>query len=136
MAKGKGRIVPNKKRRSIASADNDTLLRKVAFQAASHTRANIQHNGQIDTSFMLNSVYVVLDRGASTYSAVTSTGMRLNRAGHNVYREVAAVHAAPKNGAIVAVGANYAYWQERRKSFLRKAMIQTSSDFGNRIKVK
>ena len=132
---GKSRIVPNRGRGNEAGKGSEILLAKIAFQMASHARANIQANGQIDTSFMVNSVYVVIDRGSSTYGGVRSSGFLQNRAGRRVYRQVAPSHPAKKNGAVVAVGANYAYWQERRKSFLRKAALQTSKDFG-RMRIK
>jgi|SRR5450631_3528647 len=74
------------------------VVRKTALDAQGHIQQHIQANGQIDTGFMLNSVYTVTSEGSSY------TGGE---------HALAAVAAPPDNKtAYVAVAADYGEIQE------------------------
>jgi hypothetical protein len=105
----------------------DEELAKFAFQIEAQTKVNIQRNNQIDTGFMLNSVYTVAAAGGSTYPATQPTGNYTSRAtGRNAKRKRARQRGIPgKSSAIVAVGAEYAVYQEIKKPFLYPAATQT-----------
>jgi hypothetical protein len=84
----------------IASALETALgqvVRKTAFDGQANVQAQIRANGQIDTSFMINSVYTVTDQG-STYQG-----------GDKAFPEVGPL--PEKFSAFLAVAANYAGYQ-------------------------
>lgn len=105
----------------------DEELAKFAFQIEAQTKANIQSNGQIDTGFMLNSVYTVAEAGGNTYEATRPTGTYTSsKSGSRAKRKRAPQRRVPNQAAaIVAVGAEYAVHQEIRKLFLYPAAQQT-----------
>ncbi len=80
------------------------VVRKTAFDAQGHIQGFIRSNGQIDTGFMVNSVYTVTSEG-STYSG-----------GEKALPEV----GRPDNPqtAYVAVGAAYAVYQNYGSRFM------------------
>lgn len=86
-------------------------LEALAFQIEGQAKIQIQENGQIDTGFLLNSVYTLTPR---------SSGFRAAHAAAKARNPKAAIVEAPalNEGAAVVVGANYAIYQEVRKSFL------------------
>lgn len=110
------------------------VVRKTAFDCQAHIQGFIRSNGQIDTGFMLNSVYTVTDEG-STYGAKVGpkaskrTGIRKPSA-----RRIKAALAAQKQveeqllpeverpdsptTAYVAVGAAYAIHQNYGTRFM------------------
>lgn len=96
-------------------------IEKVAFQVEAQTKANIQENGQIDTGFMLNSVYAVTDSG-STYDATDPSGFYMNQGGEGQERSRANQIGLQGADAAVAVAADYAIWQELRRSFLWRSV--------------
>lgn len=99
------------------------LLNQIVFQGEGHTKVNIRENGQIDTGFMVNSVYAVSaerdsyaeSRGGAQACNPKATMSQEIRPGHNE--------------AILAVGAEYAIYQEARQSFLWKAVEQLQAEF-------
>ncbi len=72
------------------------VVRKTAFDCAGNIQGFIRSNGQVDTGFMLNSVYTVTDEG-STYAG-----------GADALPEVS---GADLTTAYVAVAASYAIFQ-------------------------
>jgi hypothetical protein len=93
---------------------SEEFLEGVALQIQAETKVKIQQNGQIDTGFMLNSTYTVSKRG-DTYSAA-------NQSGQSPGRKLAPKASLPGNAkAATVVGAQYAIYQEARKSFLYAA---------------
>lgn len=106
----------------VKNATDEELL-GLAFQIEAQAKVNIQGNGQIDTGFMLNSVYTVGKEGASTYANTRPTGSYKSRkSGANASRKRAPARNVPdKASAIVSVGAEYAIHQETRKTFLYTA---------------
>lgn len=107
----------------VKDATDEELL-ALAFQIEAQAKVNIQGNGQIDTGFMLNSVYAAGKDGASTYQTTRPTGnYKSRKSGQSESRKRAPARKVPeKASAIVAVGAEYAIHQETRKSFLYQAM--------------
>ena len=87
---------------------------------------NITANDQIDTGFMLNSVYSVLPDGDSYTEAVTKARSRASR-------DMAPKASLDGADGAVACGAEYAMSQELRKAFLLPAVDQASDDFPNII---
>jgi len=110
-------------------------LAAFAFQIEAQAKVNIQENRQIDTGFMLNSVYTVSQAGSS-YGSANKTGAYNNRAGSKVKRKIAPERSLPKKAAaIVAVGADYAIYQEEKKSFLYRAAQTASSEMAKDVKL-
>ena len=96
----------------------DAALEAIALQIEGVTRVNIQRNGQIDTGFMVNSVYSVSKR-STTYGDTRGSGTQTNRQGQGVLRKIAPPANLPSHAsAAVAVGAEYAIFQELKKPFL------------------
>ncbi len=79
------------------------IVRKTAFDCQANIQGFIRANGQIDTGFMVNSVYTVTSEG-STYSG-----------GVDALPEVG---GADQTTAYVAVAANYAVYQEFGTRFM------------------
>lgn len=73
------------------------VVRKTALDAQGNIQAHIVANGQVDTSFMLNSVYAVTSEGSGYHG------------GARALPEVA--HPPDDQSASVAVAAEYAIYQ-------------------------
>lgn len=101
------------------------MLTRLAFQGESHAKANIQANNQIDTGFMLNSVYGKGPMG----SHYGQTGAPIKPG-----QEKAGEAAAEKGAAVIHASARYAVYQEIRKSFLYRALEQLKADFPGIVK--
>jgi hypothetical protein len=100
----------------------DESIRAAAFWIESESRQNIQRNGQIDTSFMINSGYVRTEK-ETTYGSTQTSGSYTNKEGENVERDRAPEIQLPKGQtALVAFGANYTLWQELIQPFLFPAL--------------
>ncbi len=84
---------------------------EAALQIEAQTAVEIVSNGQVDTGFMLNSVY-----------SVTSGGSSFNPGqAERAYRIALPPPDVPEGGAVVGVAAEYALWQELENSFLFRA---------------
>lgn len=101
--------------RAIADATPEMLL-AIGLQIEGQAKANIVANGQVDTGFMLNSVYTTDGGNGSTYA--TAQRQASSKSGD---AEMAPQAAPPPGGVAVAVGADYAIHQETRNSFLYRA---------------
>lgn len=112
------------------------LTTAMALVVEGQAKINVRENGQIDTGFMVNTVYTV---GASqnNYAQTWADGeyKSTKRPGEWV-DEKKAPEMAPSSddSAIVAVGAEYAIYQEAAKSFLYKALQQSKGAFGATVK--
>lgn len=95
----------------------DEIMAKAAFHLEAMTKANIVANDQVDTGFLLNSVYAVTDQG-STYGAAKSAASAKNPAAEMGPEP----HLEDGQGAAVGVGASYAVYQEIQQSFLYRAL--------------
>jgi len=102
----------------------DEALKALAFAMQAQAQANIRSNGQIDTGFMVNSVYVISADGKAGDN--WQSGDYLNESGQTVRRELADQPALGDAAAAVVVGANYAVYQEAENSFLYRAGEQVA----------
>jgi hypothetical protein len=112
----------------------EALLSKLALRTEERTKMNIRTNGQIDTGFMVNSIYTITSKGsgyANAASAVNNT--HSSKTGREVDHSKDMADAAtldePLSSAVV-VGANYAVFNEARKAFLYPAASDASREFG------
>jgi hypothetical protein len=94
----------------------DLLAEEIAFALEGQAKANIVANDQVDTGFMLNSVYAVTRKSSGYGQAQGEASAR------NPDAEMAPeVQLSGGAASAVVVGAEYAVHQENRKSFLYKA---------------
>ena len=117
----------------ILKLDNITRrgLEAVAARIDALTKLNIVANDQVDTGFMVNSVYFV-SRDQSTY--LDDSGVQVNREGNFVERQMAPEAPLPTEyTALVCVGANYAIFQELDNAFLYPALVQAAGEAGGII---
>jgi hypothetical protein len=100
-------------------------LTKLAFDIEAGTKQNIVGNDQVDTGFMLNSVYTVTPASsgyaAAQAAAQACTRGRDGRAVDHIDDMAMEVVRPLDLRTGVAVGANYAIYQELRKSFFYAA---------------
>jgi hypothetical protein len=96
----------------------DRLVLEIMGQAV----LNIRSNNQIDTGFMMNSVYVE----SKTFSNYNNTPA----SGEGQRERAKPVRIVGDTLAAVAVGANYAIFPESRKSFLYKAANDVATNAG------
>lgn len=103
------------------------MVDEAAFLIEGQTKVNITNNGQVDTGFMRNSVYAVTPLRDTAATAAASA-----RAA-NPSEETAPARQAPADGAVVAVGAGYAIYNEQRIPFLYPAAETVASQYGGAI---
>lgn len=114
----------------IVAKATEEALAKLASQIEGQTKANIADNDQIDTGFMMNSVYAI-SRRDSSYTAADPSGEYRNKVGESVKRKLAPEERLPNDAAAgVIVGAVYAIYQETRDSFLFKAAEKVAGQAG------
>lgn len=95
-------------------------LHAVALQIEGATKVQIVQNDQVDTGFMLNSVYVET-RVGSTKSQTWADGAYVDKGGDLKAVAKAPTPELPEKTAMVIVGALYAIYQEMLYPFLRPA---------------
>jgi len=122
------------KERVMLVANQAVNIKGLALQVEAHARQNIVDNDQVDTGFMLNGVYAVFKDG-DTFGQTSPSGQYQNKAGQMVNRRAIPPAPLPNQAqAAVAVGADYAIYQELANSFLYKALEQTAGETGTIIK--
>lgn len=98
------------------------VVAELAYWIEAQAKANIVANNQVDTGFMLNSVYAVGPDGDSHYSQAQSAAQI------QAEREMGAeIRPDDNDSAVVAVGAGYAIYQEADNSFLYRALEQAQA---------
>jgi hypothetical protein len=116
-------------------------LEAVAFRIEERTKVNISEapgasgQGLIDTGFMWNSVYVVTPR-RSTYNQTEPTGLYTSpvQGGREVERHIAPeIPLEDDAAALVAVGAEYAIYQEIIHHFFFPAIEDTAGEFAGLV---
>ena len=90
----------------------EKALDKIALEVEGHAKINITVNDQVDTGFMLNSVYVESQRG-STFGKTWEGDEKTKAPRLKLPRRY--------GSAAIVVGAVYAIYQEVLNSFLRTA---------------
>lgn len=116
----------------------EEALRQLALQIEAQTKVNIRDNDQVDTGFMMNSVYTVTEKGSGYGEAKASAeGQATNRAGEHVDHSEDMGPEPPLGDATaaVAVGALYAIYQEAKRSFLYAALQEVVPKFGGIVKL-
>ena len=103
---------------AIEEATHEALL-AMGFDVEGQAKINVQQNGQIDTGFMVNSVYTT-DGSESGYRAASAAAHAKNPEGEM------APEADAGEGVAVAVGASYAVYQEMKNSFLYRGLEQVA----------
>lgn len=133
----KGRLTWNKAQvmltvEKATAASIDTM----ALRVESEAKQNIVSNNQVDTGFMLNTVYRVSELGNS-YPATKPDGTYSwhppkhdGRSGDAERRKVPQADLPGEFLALVACGAEYAIYQELKQSFLYLALVQVAGDPG------
>ena len=104
-------------------------MKDIALAAQAEARRNIERNKQIDTRFLLNSIYAIW-RDGDTYNDTWPTGRYYSskRRNQRLRREVAArIGLPPGVDATVASAAPYAIYPESDRSFLYAAVQQILS---------
>lgn len=110
-------------------------LKALAYRIVERAQLNIRDNDQIDTGFMVNSIYPVWKDGSDYDRAQAAAGQKTRsaRTGKQVSHEQ---DFAPEPGmpedadAGVVVGASYAIYQEVLKPFLYPAAEKAAAEFG------
>lgn len=118
-------------------------MANVALRIEERTKVNIREapgasgQGLVDTGFMWNSVYVVVQgpRGTeSDYDKTQPSGTYTDREGRTVERQIAPKRTlSGKASALVAVGADYAIFQEIKHAFFFRAIEETRKELGGLI---
>lgn len=115
-------------------------LTNVALRIEERTKVNINQapgasgQGLIDTGFLLNSTYVV-SPNTNTYDQTNQTGQYRNKAGEDVQRTLAPRQKLKPGFAmvLVAVGADYAVYQEIEHNLFYRAIEETSKELSGLI---
>lgn len=108
-------------KRLILNQAMPEMIAAAALLVEGQTKVNINQNGQVDTGFMVNSVYAV-GPGVNTYGPAAVPGKLANGA------------AVPTPaGAVVGVAAEYAIYQEERLPFLYPALETVAGRMGGQI---
>lgn len=99
-------------------------LLAIAHQIEGQTKVNITDNGQVETGFLRNSVYVT-GLGESSYGQANQSGEYTSqKSGDVVERELAPEISNDDKSVAIVAGANYAIYQEMEDSFLFRALEQ------------
>ena len=127
--------------RLVIEQHTQRTLEAAAFRIEERTKVNISEapgasgQGLIDTGFMWNSTYVVTPR-RSTYNQTEPTGLYPSPAqgGREVERHIAPeIPLEDDAAALVAVGAEYAIYQEIIHHFFFQAIEDTAAELGGLI---
>ena len=127
---GKGRLTWRKREvMLIVKEATEGGMAKLALRVESEAKQNIVANDQVDTGFMLNTVYHV-SRLSNSYPATDPPGVKTGRKSGQRRQVQKAPEAAlpPQYMALVAAGAEYAIYQELQQSFLYLALVQVAGD--------
>jgi len=100
-------------------------LEDIAFAVREEARQNIDENGQVDTRFLRNSVYVATPK---QITPIPPSGTYTSLKGSGQVRREAVQPDRPSSGATVGVAAVYAIYPELRDSYLFKALNQVQNN--------
>lgn len=118
----------------LSRSASDRAILKLAFRIEEHAKENIIDNDQVDTGFMLNSIYVA-SRDDSGYNEAFSSAHGndiSSRTGYKIdHSDDMAPEVDPREqdaDAVVAVGAEYAIYQESQNAFFSPAIKMAVQD--------
>ena len=111
------------------------VLKALAFRIAGRAQVNIRTNNQIDTGFMVNSIYPIWSNGSNFREALEAAAAQTtsSKTGRSVdhSEDMSEEPTKPtKDAAGVVVGANYAIYQESIQPFLYPAAEAAAQEFG------
>jgi hypothetical protein len=110
------------------------VLKRLALRIQERAQLNIRENDQIDTGFMVNSIYTVFGDGDTYGQARTDAESQTIGAGGRQVDHTGDMAPAQslEDGAAagVIVGANYAIYQENINPFLYPAAEKAAAEFG------
>ena len=119
--------------RLVEDATQEALA-AVALQIEGLAKRNIVGNNQVDTGFMVNSVYAITEDGSvDTYSGAKSSASS-RRGRSDLMHSKAKVSSSDGPYSAVAVGARYAVYQEKAKAFLEPALDEGISQLPAELK--
>jgi len=119
----------------VVEEATEKVLKQLGFRITERAQLNIRTNDQIDTGFMVNSIYPVWKDGSGYGQARAEaegqtmskrTGKQVDQS-ENMAPEESLVEDAV---AAVVVGANYAIFQEAANPFLYPAAEAAAGEFG------
>lgn len=110
-------------------------LEAIAHQIEGQAKANVVANDQVDTGFMNNAIYVVTPDHNSYNNTWSSGRYAQNPQKHGGQsgrpkRKLSPMVDVKQNQAAVVAGAEYAIFQETKKSFLFRAAEQVGPQVG------
>jgi hypothetical protein len=112
----------------------DEVLKMLAYRIVEGTQLNIRSNDQIDTGFLINSVYPIWKDGSGYADAKAEAEQRTTgKDGRHVDHsdDMAPEPSLPGDASAgVVVGANYAIYNEVRIPFLYPAAQAAAAEFG------
>jgi len=118
----------------VVEEATEKVLKELAFRIQERAQANIRDNDQVDTGFMVNSIYPVWKDGSGYNEAqAQAEKMTTDRKGRSVDHagDMAAEENLPSDAAAgVVVGASYAIYQEAVMPFLYPAAEAAAAEFG------
>ena len=111
------------------------VLKALGFRIVERAQLNIRSNDQIDTGFMVNSIYPIWVDGSGYSKAAGQAAEQTHskKTGREVdhTNDMAPEEQLPSDAAAgVVVGAVYAIYQEALNPFLYPAAEQSASEFG------
>jgi hypothetical protein len=106
----------------IVQKATKAVLWKLALQGEKMAKENVQANNQIDTGFMLNTIYS--EGPGMPPSDVWESGVYTDKSGNAVERRGGTPTLVSPEHAAVGCVAEYAIYQEMQNSFLYRAMEQ------------
>jgi hypothetical protein len=118
--------------------DNATaeVLKRLGFRIQERAQLNIRSNDQIDTGFLINSIYTVWKDDGSDYEQARASAEAQtvsSKSGRPVDHEgdmAPKVDLQANAAAAVVIGANYAIYQEAANPFLYPAAEAAAIEFG------
>jgi hypothetical protein len=117
----------------VVNEATEQVLNALAFRIVEGAQLNIRANDQVDTGFMVNSVYPIFKDGSGYAAAKDEAEQQTTgRDGRTVNHEgdFAPEPALPSDAAAgVVVGAGYAIYQEVRLPFLYPAAQAAAAEF-------
>ena len=109
-------------------------LAALAVEIEAQAKINIVDNDQVDTGFMLNSIYWKVGP-KNTYESTWGSGTYDGESGPEQSRERAPQADLGNADGYVAVGAEYAIYQELQDPYLMPALQAIASKRGAQVKV-
>lgn len=120
----------------IEEATKEALL-TLALEIEGQTKQNIVETDQVDTGFLLNTVYAIDKEGSGSAGSIMTSGRYTNRAGQSVERNAAPIITPPGDAmAAVVMGAEYAIFREGFQPVLYPAAVSVVANSGGKVAIQ